>query len=82
VFRIAYHSRTRFATRRRGVEALAPFAVAESSNINRSSSGGKRGSREFVPNIECLCHGCREWQVEVECQHKGETQCESESVFT
>ena len=41
---MAYHSHTRFATSESDVEAMMPFCVSASSNINLSSSKGRYGS--------------------------------------
>jgi hypothetical protein len=41
IFRMVYHSFTRFAMSRRGLEALTPFSDTASSKINLSSSGGR-----------------------------------------
>jgi hypothetical protein len=48
---MAYHSRTRFATRS-SVEALVSFSASASSNINLPSSGGRYGSRKSGQGIE------------------------------
>ena len=48
---MAYHSHTRFATNKSGVEALMPFCATASSNINLSSSRGRYGSGNFIVDI-------------------------------
>jgi len=62
---MAYHSRTRFATSKSGVEAFVPFSATASSNINLSISRGRYGSREFMQDMD----GCSWSQIKSE-RHK------------
>ena len=51
---MTYHSRTRLATSKSGVEAFVPCSDTATSNINFSSSRGRYGPREFLQDIKII----------------------------
>ena len=59
---MTYHSRTRFATRKSGVEALKPFRDTASLNIILSRASGRR----ILPSISSGTRGFRELAQELD----------------